>query len=60
MAAQMFWPYVLMVLNIYNAGCKMISSHLVFCLFSWIVAIVMSEGDLVQDVLEKMQDAGAR
>ena len=40
--------------------CKMSSPHQVFYLFSWIVAVAMSEGDLVQDILGKIQDAGAR
>lgn len=56
MLAPMFWRNV----PIYHAGRKMSSPHLVFCLFSWIVAVAMSEGDLVQDILGKIQDAGAR
>ena len=46
--------------NIYHAGGKMSSNHLAFSIFSSIVAIALSEGDLIQDILEKMQDAGAR
>ena len=53
--------YVLLLAPmLFHAGCKMSSTHLTFFILSLMVAIAMSEQDLIQDILEKMKDAGAR
>ena len=38
----------------------MSSTHLTFFILSSIVAIAMSEEDLIQDMVEKIKDAGSR